>query len=73
MRSSFGEHVAEPGQLTLVNEVPSWVRKELKRMGYRLRFEEKNSGPITAILFDQAQGSLWGGASNHGEDHGIAW
>ena len=73
MRSSFGKHVAEPGQLTLVNEVPSWVRKELIGMGYRLRFEEKNSGPITAIFFDRANGTMWGGASNHGEDHGIAW
>ena len=73
MRSSFGKHVAEPGQLTLVNEVPSWVRKELKGMGYRLRFVEKNSGPITAILFDKTQGTMWGGASDHGEDHGIAW
>ncbi len=73
MRSSFGTHTAEPGKLTLVEEVPSWVRKELVGMGYRLRFEAKNSGPITAILFDPVHGTMWGGASNHGEDHGIAW
>ncbi|PYK96120.1 MAG: gamma-glutamyltransferase [Verrucomicrobia bacterium] len=73
MRSSFGEHKAEPGRVTLTDEVPSWVRRELTRMGYTLNFARKNSGPITAIYFDQEHGTLWGGASNHGEDYGIAW
>ncbi|MEW6302940.1 MAG: gamma-glutamyltransferase [Verrucomicrobiota bacterium] len=73
MRSSFGEHKAEPGRLTLTEEVPSWVRKELERMGYKLDFKKKNSGPITAIYFDWEHGSFWGGASDHGEDYGIAW
>jgi len=73
MRSSFGEHKAEPGRMTLADEMPSWVRRELARMGYKLDFVRKNSGPITAIYFDQEHGTLWGGASNHGEDYGIAW
>jgi gamma-glutamyltranspeptidase / glutathione hydrolase len=73
MRSSFGDHKSEPGRVTLSDEVPSWVRRELVRMGYRLDFVKKNSGPITAIYFDQEHGTLWGGASNHGEDYGIAW
>jgi gamma-glutamyltranspeptidase/glutathione hydrolase len=73
MRSSFGDHKAEPGRMTLTHEVPSWVRKELVRMGYRLDFVAKNSGPITAIYFDREHGTLWGGASHHGEDYGIAW
>jgi gamma-glutamyltranspeptidase/glutathione hydrolase len=73
MRSSFGEHKSEPGRMTLTDEVPSWVRRELTRMGYTLAFVKKNSGPITAIYFDQEHGTLWGGASNHGEDYGIAW
>jgi len=73
MRSSFGEHKAEPGRMTLTDEVPSWVRRELAGMGYTLNFVRKNSGPITAIYFDQEHGTLWGGASNHGEDYGIAW
>ena len=73
MRSSFGEHKAEPGRMTLTDEVPSWVRRELTRMGYTLNFVKKNSGPITAIYFDQEHGTFWGGASNHGEDYGIAW
>jgi gamma-glutamyltranspeptidase / glutathione hydrolase len=72
-RSSFGEHKAEPGRMTLNNEVPSWVRRELQRMGYRLDFARKTSGPITAIYFDHEHGTFWGAASNHGEDYGIAW
>jgi gamma-glutamyltranspeptidase/glutathione hydrolase len=73
MRSSFGQHEAQPGRLTLTTEVPSWVRRELRRLGYRLDFVPKNSGPITAIYFDQEHGTFWGGASNYGEDYGIAW
>jgi gamma-glutamyltranspeptidase/glutathione hydrolase len=73
MRASFGEHKAEPGRITLNAEVPSWVRRELRRMGYTLDFAPKTSGPITAIYFDLQHGTLWGGASNHGEDYGIAW
>jgi gamma-glutamyltranspeptidase/glutathione hydrolase len=73
MRASFGEHKAEPGRITLNAEVPSWVRRELRRMGYTLDFAPKTSGPITAIYFDLEHGTLWGGASNHGEDYGIAW
>src|SRR4029434_2071156 len=73
MRRSFGEHQAEPGRMTLNEEVPSWVRRELARMGYTFTFAKKTSGPITAIYFDQEHGTFWGGASNHGEDYGIAW
>ena len=73
MRSSFGDHKIEPGRLTLTDEVPSWVRKDLIKRGYRLDFVERNSGPITAIMVDQLHGTLWGGASNHGEDYGIGW
>lgn len=73
MHSSFGEHKSEPGRMTLNQEVPSWVRRELLRMGYKLDFVKKSSGPITAIYVDQEHGTFWGGASNHGEDYGVAW
>jgi gamma-glutamyltranspeptidase/glutathione hydrolase len=73
MRSSFELHRAEPGRLTLNTEVPSWVRRELVRMGYTLDFQARSSGPITAIYFDSDHGTFWGGASNHGDDYGIAW
>jgi gamma-glutamyltranspeptidase/glutathione hydrolase len=73
MRSSFDDHKAEPGRLTLNEAVPEWVRRELQAMGYRLDYQRLTSGPITAIFFDWRNGTMWGGASNHGEDYGIAW
>ena len=73
MRASFGEHQAEPGRVTLHSEVPSWVRRELHGMGYAMDFASKTSGPITAIYIDSEHGTFLGGASNYGEDYGIAW
>ncbi|HEV2861812.1 MAG TPA: gamma-glutamyltransferase [Pyrinomonadaceae bacterium] len=73
MRSSFGEHDSRPGRILLAESMPSWVRSELRRMGYELTFEERTSGPINAIFFDRAHGTFWGGSSNHGEDYGVAW
>ena len=73
MRSSFGAHETRPGRILLQEATPPWVRAELRRMGYELTFEERTSGPINAILFDRAHGTMWGGSSNHGEDYGIAW
>jgi gamma-glutamyltranspeptidase/glutathione hydrolase len=73
MRSSFGAHIAEPGRITLNEEVPSWTRRDLQRMGYKIDTAKKTSGPITAIYFDLRHGTMWGAASNHGEDYGIAW
>ena len=73
MRSSFGSHDVQPGRVTLADEVPSWTRKQLRQMGYKLDFDRKTSGPITAIYFDWEHGSFWGAASDHGDDYGIAW
>jgi gamma-glutamyltranspeptidase / glutathione hydrolase len=73
MRSSFGAHEARPGLLLVAASIPDSVRAVLKRMGYTLEVEERTSGPINAILFDRAHGTMWGASSNHGEDHGIAW
>ena len=73
MRDSFGDHQSFPGRLTLNTATAPWVRRELTRMGYRLEFEERSSGPINAIFVDRAHGTLWGGSSNHGEDYGIGW
>ncbi len=73
MRSSFGAHEARPGRLQLNERVPDWVRADLARRGYQLEFARWTSGPITAIWVDRKHGTLWGAASNFGEDHGIAW
>lgn len=73
MRDSFGMHETFPGRLTLNEQMPPWVRSELAKMGYKLSYNKKTSGPITAIYFDWQHGTFWGGASNYGEDYGIAW
>ena len=73
VKSSFGAHESRPGRLTLNDNVPPWVRQELEAMGYDLDFRALTSGPINAIFFDWANGTMWGGSSHHGEDYGIAW
>jgi gamma-glutamyltranspeptidase / glutathione hydrolase len=73
MRSSFGAHEARPGLLLVAASTPDSVRAALVRMGYTLEVEERTSGPINAILFDRAHGTMWGASSNHGEDQGVAW
>ena len=73
MHDSFGAHEIFPGRLTLNNSIPDWVRRDLKGRGYKPEYASRTSGPINAILIDHAQGSFWGGSSNHGEDYGIAW
>ena len=73
MQSSFGAHESQPGRLRLNESIPPWVREELSAMGYELDFRARTSGPINAIFFDWEHGTMWGGASNHGEDYGIAW
>ncbi|MBK8563897.1 MAG: gamma-glutamyltransferase [Saprospiraceae bacterium] len=73
MHASFGDHERMPGHLTLNSAMPDWVRKELAKMGYKINYQDRTSGPINAIFFDHAHGTLWGGSSNHGEDYGIGW
>ncbi|MDJ1506387.1 gamma-glutamyltransferase family protein [Xanthocytophaga agilis] len=73
MYSSFGAHEKVPGGLVLNSAMPTWVRKDLTRMGYSLSYQERTSGPINAIWFDWQHGTFWGGSSNHGEDYGIGW
>jgi gamma-glutamyltranspeptidase / glutathione hydrolase len=61
------------GSILLNDATPPYVRSELQKMGYRMRFDDRTSGPINAIFFDWEHGSFWGGSSNHGEDYGIGW
>ncbi|HET7002763.1 MAG TPA: gamma-glutamyltransferase, partial [Puia sp.] len=62
-----------PGYILLNNKIDSTVRKDLKSMGYTLRFADRTSGPVNAIYYDWTHGSFWGGSSNYGEDYGIGW
>ena len=73
MQSSFGAHQAEPGRLEVGSKIPEWVQVELGRMGYTVEAVDRTYSPITAIYFDAENGTMWGGASDYGEDYGIAW
>jgi gamma-glutamyltranspeptidase/glutathione hydrolase len=73
MRSSFGKHESLPGRIEVNTLTPPHVRRQLVEMGYRVTAGDRTSGPITAIWFDREHGTMWGAASDHGEDHGIAW
>ncbi len=73
LHGSFGSHRNSPGRIRLNDSIPLWTRTELRKMGYRPEYSARTSGPITAIYFDWEHHSFWGGASNHGEDYGIAW
>jgi len=73
LKGSFGDHEIRPGVMLIRDDTPPWTRKSLRDMGYKLETSSRTSGPINAIYFDMKNGSMWGGASNHGEDYGIAW
>ena len=75
LRDAFATNanVSRPGHMTLAASTPDAVRKELEAMGYTLEFQPITSGPINAVFFDRAHGTIWGGSSHHGEDYGIAW
>ena len=73
MQSSFGAHQAEPGRLQIPPLVGAHTRAELEDMGYDLELVERVYNPTTAIWFDQIEGVMHGGASDYGDDYGIAW
>jgi gamma-glutamyltranspeptidase/glutathione hydrolase len=73
MQSSFGAHKSEPGRLAITRQIPPYTRDRLKAMGYKVNMVERTYSPITAILIDPEQGSFQGGASDYGDDYGIAW
>jgi len=73
MQSSFGAHKAEPGRLALTGKIPEWVSGQLSGMGYSVETVKRTYSPITAIYFDRENGTMWGGASDYGEDYGLAW
>ena len=73
MQSSFGAHQSEPGRLQVTHQVSPYNRAQLEKMGYSVETVERTYSPITAIWFDREQGTMQGGASDYGDDYGIAW
>jgi gamma-glutamyltranspeptidase/glutathione hydrolase len=70
---SFGPHEKLPGSLILNNSLPAWTKKDLSRMGYKITYQDRTTGPVNAIWFDWKHNTFWGGSSNDGEDYGIGW
>lgn len=71
--ASFGQHEKLPGSLILNNSLPAWTKKDLSRMGYKITYQDRTTGPVNAIWFDWEHNTFWGGSSNDGEDYGIGW
>lgn len=71
--SKTTDRLPRAGEILLQTNTKTEVREALQKMGYKLSFSPRTSGPINAIYFDWKHGSLWGGSSNHGEDYGIGW
>jgi len=73
MQSSFGAHEAEPGRISVTDTVSAYDRAQLERMGYQVEVVDRTYSPVTAIWFDRENGAMQGGASDYGDDYGIAW
>jgi len=73
MQSSFGAHQAEPGRIQVTPMVAPFTRAELARLGYDVDLVERTYNPTTAIWFDHEHGAMHGGASDYGDDYGVAW
>jgi gamma-glutamyltranspeptidase/glutathione hydrolase len=71
--SKLSDRLPKPGNIWINNKTPDDVRQQLTKMGYKLSFGDRTSGPINAIYFDWKHNSFWGGSSNNGEDSGIGW
>ncbi len=53
--------------------MPGWVVDELTDRGYEVDRRARTSGPLMGIELDHERGTFQGGASNYGDDYGIAW
>ena len=73
MRSSFGDHTAEPGRIQVTPLVSAYSRQELAEMGYQVELLDRTYNPTTAIWIDPDNGVMHGAASDFDEDYGIAW
>lgn len=73
VHSSFGDHSTEPGRMLLRQDLSTRTKLNLTSRGYNVYVGDLTSGPITGIMVDPQTGTLWGGASDYGDDYGIAW
>jgi gamma-glutamyltranspeptidase/glutathione hydrolase len=73
MQSSFGAHQAEPGRIEVTPLVTDYTREQLEKMGYKVELVSRTYNPTTAIWFDHEHDTMYGAASDFGDDYGVAW
>ena len=74
MQSSFGAHDSQPGRIQIAREhVTPFTRARLTDMGYKVEIVDRVYNPTMGIWFDWQHGTMQGGASDQGDDYGIAW
>ncbi len=74
MQSSFGAHDAQPGRIQVATEhVTPYIRTQLREMGYAVEEVERVYNPTMGIWFNSKNDTMQGGASDQGDDYGIAW
>jgi gamma-glutamyltranspeptidase/glutathione hydrolase len=73
MQSSFGAHQAEPGRIEVTPLVTDYTREQLEKMGYKVELVPRTYNPTTAIWFDHEHDTMYGAASDFGDDYGVAW
>ena len=72
-RNSFDDHRALPGEIRVRDDTPPWVIAQLQDRGYTVTKRPRTSGPLMGIEIDHERGTFRGGASNYGDDYGLAW
>jgi len=74
MQSSFGAHQSEPGRIQVPRDhVTPHTIEQLGEMGYDVEVVDRVYNPSMGIWFDWENGTMQGGASDYGDDYGIAW
>jgi gamma-glutamyltranspeptidase/glutathione hydrolase len=74
MQSSFGAHDSQPGRIQVAREhVTPFSRARLREMGYKVEIVDRVYNPTMGIWFDWKNDTMQGGASDQGDDYGIAW
>ena len=71
--TAIADRQPKPAHITIHKNTTETIKQQLINMGYKLKLDDRTSGPLNAIYFDSKHATFWGGSSNNGEDYGIGW